>query len=70
MNDLREAAFTASRFKNGDAYIAFVATIDALIRREHDAFVSAESDTDIHRIQGAIRRLTELKKLISITASE
>lgn len=70
MSELREAAFAASRFKNGDAYIAFVMAIDALIRRELDAFISAESDVDIHRIQGAVRRLTELKKLVSLTAPE
>lgn len=68
MNDFRSLAADVTSHRGGECHRLVGELLDALITRDLGHFVNAESDVEMHRLQGAVRRLQELRKLISLTA--
>ena len=68
MSDVTVTAKTVSLHQGGECHRVVVELIDALIKRDLGYIVTAESDHELHRLQGAVRRLQEFRKLIHLTA--
>jgi hypothetical protein len=68
VSDVTVSAKTVSQHQGSECHRVVVELLDALIKRDHGYIVNAESDHELHRLQGAIRRLQEFRKLIHLTA--
>jgi hypothetical protein len=68
VSDVTDTARTASLHQGSECHRVVVELLDAMIKRDLGYIVNAESDNELHRLQGAVRRLQEFRKLIHLTA--
>ncbi len=68
MSDINQIGRDLSAYRGGDCFRIVQDLLTALTQRDHQSLATAETDVEVRRLQGGLKRLAEIKRLMSLNS--